>query len=335
MTQSGTTITVANTLSATTLTGTLSTASQPNITTLAGLTTANALTSASSLATVGTITTGVWNGTIIDIAHGGTGVTLSGTGGASQFLRQNSLGGNVTVVRPAVADLSDASHVIVDTGSYSNPSWITNLAWSAVNKTGSSLADLTTRSAADLSSGTLLDARLSTNVPLLNGTATYNTFSGIRVGTIADSTGVSTLTFTPALVTLTENSNEILGIDTNALRLGAGVGSISLGSTVNPASITGNTNDYSIGAGYLARLSATGAFNLTGVIAPGVGTGGRTFWMSNLGSNTITLKNNDAGSTAVNRFLCPGNVDYSLTQFKSVLLYYSYTDSRWIILGGA
>lgn len=38
--------------------------------------------------------------------------------------------------------------------------------WAQINKATSSLADITTRSAGDLSSGTLLDARLSANVPL-------------------------------------------------------------------------------------------------------------------------------------------------------------------------
>lgn len=40
------------------------------------------------------------------------------------------------------------------------------IAWTKISKTGSSLADLTTRSAADLSSGTLADARLSALVSL-------------------------------------------------------------------------------------------------------------------------------------------------------------------------
>lgn len=93
MTQSGTTITVANTLNATTLGGTLSTASQTNIT------------------GVGTLTTGTWNATTIGLAKGGTNADLSATGGTSQFLRQNSVGAAVTVVRPAVSDLSDASNV--------------------------------------------------------------------------------------------------------------------------------------------------------------------------------------------------------------------------------
>jgi len=99
-------ITVTGTLTATTaLGGTLTTASQPNVTTAAGL------TSAAALATVGTVTTGVWNGTLIDLTRGGTGANLSGTGGTSNFLRQNTVGGAVTVVRPAVSDLSDGSNV--------------------------------------------------------------------------------------------------------------------------------------------------------------------------------------------------------------------------------
>jgi hypothetical protein len=51
------------TVNATTLNGTLGTASQPNVTTM------------SSLVSIGTITTGVWNGTAIAAANGGTGQT--------------------------------------------------------------------------------------------------------------------------------------------------------------------------------------------------------------------------------------------------------------------
>ena len=91
--QGGTTLTCVNTVSATTLTGTLSTVSQPNVT------------------GVGTLTTGVWNATKIGLVYGGTNADLSGTGGTSQFLRQNSSGAAITVVRPAVSDLSDSANV--------------------------------------------------------------------------------------------------------------------------------------------------------------------------------------------------------------------------------
>jgi len=92
-------ITVGGALNATTLAGTLSTATQNSVTTMTGLT------------SIGTIATGTWNATIIGLAKGGTGVSLAGTGGTGQFLKQNTLGGTITVTRPAIADLSDASNV--------------------------------------------------------------------------------------------------------------------------------------------------------------------------------------------------------------------------------
>ena len=46
---------------------------------------------------------------ILPLANGGTNSDLSATGGASQFLRQNTSGGAVTPVRPVCADLSDSS----------------------------------------------------------------------------------------------------------------------------------------------------------------------------------------------------------------------------------
>ncbi len=65
--------------------------------------------------------------------------------------------------------------------------------WSAVDKTLSSLADLTTRSATDLSSGTLADARLSSNVPLKNGTNAFtnpNSFTcGVGASVLIETTG--------------------------------------------------------------------------------------------------------------------------------------------------
>jgi hypothetical protein len=73
-------------------------------------------TGSSSITTVGTITTGVWHGTLIGVLYGGTGADLSGTGGTSQFLKQASAGAAVTVVQPALADLSDAATVALLAG---------------------------------------------------------------------------------------------------------------------------------------------------------------------------------------------------------------------------
>ena len=69
---------------------------------------------------------------------------------------------------------------ITNLGTINTGSWNgSNIAWSKIDKTGSSLADLATRSAGDLTSGTLSDSRLSSNVTLL-GNATTGTGNLVR-----------------------------------------------------------------------------------------------------------------------------------------------------------
>lgn len=66
------------------------------------------------LTTLGTINTGVWQGTKINLSYGGTNADLSATGGTSQFLKQVSTGANITVVRPEVFDISDAGYATAE-----------------------------------------------------------------------------------------------------------------------------------------------------------------------------------------------------------------------------
>lgn len=51
----------------------------------------------------------------------------------------------------------------------SKPTWLTAVDWAVVDKTSASLADLATRSASDLSSGTLPDARFPATLPAVSG----------------------------------------------------------------------------------------------------------------------------------------------------------------------
>ncbi len=66
-------------------------------------------TGQTSLTTLGTIGTGTWQGTKVGLAYGGTNADLSGTGGASQVLKQTSSGGAVTVAQLAASDLSNGT----------------------------------------------------------------------------------------------------------------------------------------------------------------------------------------------------------------------------------
>jgi hypothetical protein len=63
----------------------------------------------SSLTAVGTIGTGVWQGTKVGLAYGGTNADLSATGGTSQVLRQSTAGAAITVSQLAASDLSNGT----------------------------------------------------------------------------------------------------------------------------------------------------------------------------------------------------------------------------------
>lgn len=68
---------------------------------------------------------------------------------------------NLSAGTVALARLSGITNTQIDAAAA--------IAWSKISKSGSSLADLTTVSAADISSGTLSDSRLSANVQLITG----------------------------------------------------------------------------------------------------------------------------------------------------------------------
>jgi hypothetical protein len=99
--------------------------------------------------------------------------------------------------------------------------------WAQINKATSSFADITTRSASDINSGTLNDARLSSNIPRLDagntftGTITLSTLAGVGTRIVkASSTGViSAGTLTSADV---------------------GLGNVPNVDTTNPANIVQN-----------------------------------------------------------------------------------------------
>lgn len=127
------------------------------------------------------------------------GVTL-GAQALPNYFRQVIVAGASDVVPLAVTGYTTQTNPLIElkdiTGtsvfSVTNAGGVSlaaaSVPWASVDKTGSSLADLTTKSAASLSSGTLADARLSSNVPLLNGDNTFtgtNGFDGASVFTSA------------------------------------------------------------------------------------------------------------------------------------------------------
>jgi len=95
--------------------------------------------------------------------------------------------------------------------------------------------------------------------------------------------------------------------------------------------LTGSVNDYAptgLDTAPLIRITADGNYSITGMVPT---TTSRLLWLLNIDSNnTLTLPHESGSSSAANRFLCPGNVDYVMPVRSGVMLY--YTSSRWYIL---
>lgn len=125
---------------------------------------------------------------------------------------------------------------------------ITGIPWANVSKSGSSLADLTTRSAGDLSSGTLSNARLSASVPTsvvndtnVTGSIASNALTLGWTGTLAKSRQHAATvytdqvnTFAEVAQTIRQNSIDASSTDglilTNNTAAAAGAQQISLAS---------------------------------------------------------------------------------------------------------
>lgn len=103
------------------------------------------------------------------------------------------------------------------------------------------------------------------------------------------------------------------------------------GAVVSPAQITSDQNNYAptgLATAAMLRLSSDAARNITGLSA-GVAAG--MLALHNIGSYTITLKDESASSTAANRFALTGDV--AIAADAVVLLQYDATSSRWRMIG--
>jgi hypothetical protein len=96
---------------------------------------------------------------------------------------------------------------------------------------------------------------------------------------------------------------------------------------ITPTQLAANTNDWAptgFSTASALRLSTDASRNITGIAA---GADGRIIILHNVGSFDAVLKNEDANSTAGNRFLFGGDVTL-LTNY-SITLRYDSTSSRW------
>lgn len=135
---------------------------------------------------------------------------------------------------------------------------------------------------------------------------------------------VGSLYHTGVGVNVTSGATQI----TNALDVAK---TISYSVMLTPPQITANTNNYAPTNNANSSvwiINSDAARNITGIANP---TSGRIITLTNNGSFTITLKNQDTNSTAANRFAFPA--DIALVAGMSVQLLYDDDTDRWRCIG--
>ena len=95
---------------------------------------------------------------------------------------------------------------------------------------------------------------------------------------------------------------------------------------LTPAQITSDQNNYAPGTGWFQRWSSDASRNVTGLSA---GQDGQLAEIWNVGSNNIVLQNENASSTAANRFTTSTGADLTLTAGKCAIARYDTTSTRW------
>jgi hypothetical protein len=137
----------------------------------------------------------------------------------------------------------------------------------------------------------------------------------LRLGRVANTGG-----------SLRSESAGILGI-WNESAFTAG-GSFSFKSNT-PAAIVANQNDYVLNHSAFQRLNCTTASDITGIAPPtgGAHVDGRMIRLVSVGTATVTLKNNDAASTAANRMYMHGGNHTALTVNEWADLVYDSADN--------
>lgn len=104
---------------------------------------------------------------------------------------------------------------------------------------------------------------------------------------------------------------------------------------ITPSQITGNQDNYGPGVARFYRLSTDASRNITGLSVGQVD--GQECELWNVGSFDVVLVNESSGSTAANRFTCPGSNNVTLSPGQSVSLRWFSADQsgtgRWRVAG--
>jgi hypothetical protein len=113
----------------------------------------------------------------------------------------------------------------------------------------------------------------------------------------------------------------------NNIALWADNGGLTFNGKTSPSQITSNQNDYNptgLHHNLHIRINSDASRDITGVVA---GINGEMLVLHNVGAFNIVLRDENAGSSAANRFAL--NADITLAPDQSIWLWYDSTSSRW------
>lgn len=112
----------------------------------------------------------------------------------------------------------------------------------------------------------------------------------------------------------------------NEITLGVLLQALGQVGSVTPTALAANTDNWASATGTINYISASAAYNLTGIVAEALGSP-KLLW--NTGTFPITLVN-ELTSTAANRFTCAGGASIVLGPGEVALTIYNTTTSRWL-----
>jgi hypothetical protein len=124
-------------------------------------------------------------------------------------------------------------------------------------------------------------------------------------------------------VTAALNSNATLAV--------AASGAFNFAGIISDLGLVASQNNYAptgLAGATTVRFSSTGSIDITGLTG---GVAGRLMVLQNVGTNAIVLRNENASSTALNRFAL--NADITLSTNQTVALLYDGTTARWRATG--
>ena len=197
-------------------------------------------------------------------------------------------------------------------------------AWdSSGNPTTTAITTLATAAPVTSSFVVLAADATLTNERVLTGTATQITVTDGGAGAAV----TLSLPSTVALTTLTATTAAFTGVQATNTTILGNIYFTSYGPT-----ISADTDNLATGGACLLRLNNSGAWNITGMVAETSGSNAGLKILLNAGTNTFTLKNQSASSTAANRFLIAGGGDFLLTTGKTVMAIYDTTSLRWRLM---